>query len=154
MKNLRSHKHRCSNGHVWEHEAQVARMLDKELNKLDHTCGVCGEVQYVRVIEEERTKARVQHLAIEMLASAFEKMPDAGSIMVPWQERVKVEYNHANAARALATKLGWTKRYYGAMRGGALPDGTGYAFVFDFNDTSDAALYCFAPDPVEEGTQS
>lgn len=78
MKNLRSHKHRCSNGHVWEHEAQVARMLDKELNKLDHTCGVCGEVQYVRVIEEERTKARVQHLAIEMLASAFEKMPDAG----------------------------------------------------------------------------
>lgn len=78
----------------------------------------------------------------------------AGSIMVPWQERVKVEYNHANAARALALKLGWTKRYYGAMRGGALPDGTGYAFVFDFNDTSDAALYCFAPDPVEEGAQS
>jgi hypothetical protein len=54
--------------------------------------------------------------------------------------------NHASAAQALAVKLGWTKEYYGALRGGSLPNGD-YAFVFDLNGKDDA-LYCFAPDKV------
>jgi hypothetical protein len=62
-------------------------------------------------------------------------------IVVPWDDSRDVPNNHANAAQILAVQLGWTKSTHGAMYGGALPNETGYAFVFTKNP-----LYCFAPD--------
>lgn len=73
---------------------------------------------------------------------------NAGTIMVDWDDEASIENNHANAARALAIKLGWTKKTHGAMRGGALPGDNGYCFVFDDNG-GPGGLYCFAPDEVK-----
>lgn len=73
----------------------------------------------------------------------------AGRIVVAWDSSTGVEENHALAARALAIKLGWTRKYYGAMYGGGLPNETGYAFVFVNDNPSRNLIYCFAPDTRE-----
>ena len=51
----------------------------------------------------------------------------AKRITVPWDHALDVQANHEEAARQLATKLGWLS--YGQWIGGALPDDSGYAFV-------------------------
>lgn len=43
----------------------------------------------------------------------------AGSITLQWDDRLNADANHAAAAKALATKLGWN---YGKWIGGQLPD--------------------------------
>ena len=51
---------------------------------------------------------------------------DAGRMTVPWDHRLDVAGNHCAAARALATRLGWSGRW----TGGSLPGAHGgYAFV-------------------------
>jgi hypothetical protein len=50
----------------------------------------------------------------------------AGRATVGWDHALNSDQNHAAAARALASKWGWS----GELHGGALPDGRGYAFVF------------------------
>lgn len=72
---------------------------------------------------------------------------NAGSVTVEWDDERHIEANHAEAARALAIKLGWTKKHYGGMVGGALPGDNGYCFVFLGKDEN-PDLYCFAPDEV------
>jgi hypothetical protein len=54
----------------------------------------------------------------------------AGSITVAWDDALDVDANHVKAAKALADKLDWDTTTYGSMYYGALPDNTGYAFVF------------------------
>lgn len=49
----------------------------------------------------------------------------AGSLTLPWEGAADENENHATAAKALATKLEWSGRWYG----GGLPDGTGNVFV-------------------------
>jgi hypothetical protein len=51
----------------------------------------------------------------------------AGRMTVGWDHALNSDQNHAEAARAFARKLGWT----GTMHGGAMPNGRGYAFVFE-----------------------
>lgn len=46
---------------------------------------------------------------------------DAGSITVPWDDRLDVNANHDRAAVALAKKVGWS----GTLLGGGLPRGMG-----------------------------
>ena len=58
----------------------------------------------------------------------------AGSITLDWDDALNYDRNHAAAAKALATKLGWT----GPWVGGGLPGGAaGMAWVFaaDNKDT-------------------
>ncbi len=53
---------------------------------------------------------------------------DAGRIIVGWDHALDTAQNHAAAAKALATKLGWLT--HGLWVGGSLPGNhTGYAFV-------------------------
>ena|SRR5271166_4974029 len=54
---------------------------------------------------------------------------NAGSITIAWDSRADVFANHAAAARQLCIKLGWSKKYYGALYGGSLPGDSGYCFV-------------------------
>lgn len=55
----------------------------------------------------------------------------AGSIVLSWDHALNVEENHAKAANALASNLGWVGGNYGALVGGCLPAPChGYAFVF------------------------
>jgi hypothetical protein len=49
---------------------------------------------------------------------------DAGSVTLGWDHALSSLQNHAEAARALALKLGWTGKYY---MGGT---GNGYHFVY------------------------
>lgn len=49
----------------------------------------------------------------------------AGSVTVSWDHSMSPQQNHVEAARALALVYGWD----GVWIGGALPHGTGYAFV-------------------------
>lgn len=55
----------------------------------------------------------------------------AGSIVVPWDDGLGVEENHKAAAAVLIAKLGWDQDCYSRWHAGALPDGTGYAIVFE-----------------------
>lgn len=55
----------------------------------------------------------------------------AGSIVVSWDDGLGVEENHKAAAAVLIKKLGWDADCYGKWSAGALPDGTGYAIVFE-----------------------
>lgn len=50
----------------------------------------------------------------------------AGRVSVPYDHALNIEGNHTAAAQALADKMGWK----GALVGGGVPDGSGYAFVF------------------------
>lgn len=54
---------------------------------------------------------------------------NAGRITIPWDSSAEVFHNHAEAARQLCIKLGWTRKYYGALYGASLPGDNGYAFV-------------------------
>ena len=49
----------------------------------------------------------------------------AKRITVGWAHALSVEANHRAAAMELVRSMGWGGEWYG----GALPDGTGYAFV-------------------------
>lgn len=49
----------------------------------------------------------------------------AGAKIVSYDHSLNAEDNHKAAAKALATKLGWS----GHWSGGGLPDGRGYAFI-------------------------
>ena len=49
----------------------------------------------------------------------------AGSVTVSWDDALNVEANHSRAAEALATKWGWTGKWFG----GSTPDDRGYCFV-------------------------
>lgn len=50
----------------------------------------------------------------------------SGKVIIPLDHSVRIEEAHRQAAEALREKMGWK----GKIQGGALPDGTGYAFVF------------------------
>lgn len=54
----------------------------------------------------------------------------AGSVTLSWDDALSVDENHVAAARALASKYGWSGRY----AGGALVNGRGYVFVTDDGD--------------------
>ena len=54
----------------------------------------------------------------------------AGSVTIPWDHALNSPDNHAAAAFALAKKYDWDKRAK-RMIGGALHDGSGYAFVLE-----------------------
>lgn len=54
----------------------------------------------------------------------------AGSITVEWDDALNPPDNHAAAALAFAQKYDWDK-HAKRMIGGALPDGSGYAFVLE-----------------------
>ena len=47
-------------------------------------------------------------------------------IIIGWDYALNTSENHAAAARSLRDKMGWS----GDMIGGAMPNSTGYAFVF------------------------
>ena len=49
----------------------------------------------------------------------------AGSVIVPWDHALNITGNHHAAMLALVRHWGWE----GDWRGGALPNGKGYAFV-------------------------
>ena len=49
----------------------------------------------------------------------------AGKITIAWDHALDSADNHIAAAKAFASKYGWTGRWVG----GALPDGLGYCFV-------------------------
>lgn len=55
-----THRHKCSQGHVWEHSTVPSRGLTEQewsaANKHAHTCGVCGEVVYTRITTAEERK--------------------------------------------------------------------------------------------------
>ncbi len=51
---------------------------------------------------------------------------EARRITVPYDHGLSADDNHIEAARGLRDLVGWP----GAMVGGALPGGRGYAFVF------------------------
>lgn len=73
---------------------------------------------------------------------------NAGRIVVPWNSNSEVFDNHAEAARQLCIKLGWTRKYYGSLYGASLPGDNGYAFVL-VNDEAKRNLNTyggFAPD--------
>jgi len=58
----------------------------------------------------------------------------AGSVTLSWDDSLNYERNHAAAAQALATKLGWT----GPWIGGGLPgadSGMAWVFAADAKDT-------------------
>jgi hypothetical protein len=73
---------------------------------------------------------------------------EAGRIVVPWDDSADVFHNHAEAARKLAAKLGWTRKYYGSLYGASLPGERGYAFVMVHDDPArNVNTYSgFAPD--------
>lgn len=52
---------------------------------------------------------------------------EAGSVILSWDNALNTDQNHAKAANALAEQKGWA----GHWRGGALPDHSGYCFVWD-----------------------
>ena len=52
-----------------------------------------------------------------------------------WENALSLEANHATAARALATQLGWSGRW----TGGTSPDGRGFVFVQDDGDGFEVA---------------
>ena len=54
---------------------------------------------------------------------------EAGSITLEWDHALNVEENHRAAAAALATKLGWTREWYGDLISGGMA-GAGYCHVF------------------------
>lgn len=76
---------------------------------------------------------------------------EAGRITVPWDYSANPETNHANAARQLAIKLGWTRSNYGSLYGGSIPSlPSGFVWVFVHDDPAKNYGYGgFAPDPVE-----
>jgi hypothetical protein len=49
----------------------------------------------------------------------------AGSVIIPFNDRLNIEQAHAEAAQALAEKYGWSGVWY---QGGS-PDDCGYVFV-------------------------
>ncbi len=51
----------------------------------------------------------------------------AKSVLIPWNHALGIEDNHTLAAQTVAESLGWLEKR--ALAGGALPDGSGYAFV-------------------------
>ena len=56
---------------------------------------------------------------------------DAGTIYVGWDYALGITENHAAAAKALATKLGWTGAFVvGSVKGG------GHVFVLASADTT------------------
>ena len=59
---------------------------------------------------------------------------EAGRITIPWDDSAEIFHNHAEAARQLCIKLGWTRKYYGALYGASLPGDHGYAFVIVNDD--------------------
>lgn len=50
----------------------------------------------------------------------------AGKIVLSWDDALDPDDNHERAAKALASKFGWT----GEMVAGALPENTGNVYVF------------------------
>jgi hypothetical protein len=51
----------------------------------------------------------------------------AGNIVIPWDDALDMDENHAAAAHKFANGRDWLA--YSTLVGGALPDGTGYCFV-------------------------
>ena len=71
----------------------------------------------------------------------------AGRIVVSERATTSRARNHANAARRLAIKLGWTRRYYGTMYGGEIVSNpNGFVFVFVNDNPARNETYCYAPD--------
>jgi hypothetical protein len=59
---------------------------------------------------------------------------EAGSVILSWDSALSTDQNHAKAANALAEQKGWA----GHWRGGALPDHSGFCFVWD--DAANSSL--------------
>lgn len=71
----------------------------------------------------------------------------AGRIVVPWDHALNVEDNHLAAARAFAAKWCWA----GTWHGGALVDGSGYAFVMALEPKWNSGFAIAFPTPMPEG---
>lgn len=65
--------------------------------------------------------------ATDRLPSRVKATAQVGSVTVNWDYAKDIDGNHYAAALALAHKFGWLHDY--DMHGGALPDGTGNAYV-------------------------
>jgi hypothetical protein len=64
---------------------------------------------------------------------------EAGSVILSWDHALNSDGNHAKAAATLANKFGWQ----GNWRGGAIPDHSGFAFVWD-NDENNSVAFIVA----------
>ena len=62
--------------------------------------------------------------------SRIKAKAQAGSVTVYWDHALNSEENHRVAAMAFVKKWGWDEWKNGRWEGGALPDDTGYAFVW------------------------
>lgn len=52
-------------------------MLDKDANTKDHTCQVCGEVQFEREVDIDKTLDRVHALVAAFVEAGGKVLPDA-----------------------------------------------------------------------------
>lgn len=69
-------------------------------------------LQAIRTRELRQTKGSRARLRATSCAPYG---PDGGvSVTVPWDHRLRIEDNHAAAAKALAEQLGWDGRYHAA----------------------------------------
>ena len=101
------HKHKCSNGHTWEHgQTSIEGLTEEEwnrANKAAHTCGVCGEVQFNRWHDDAQMEKEIFQAAMagkHTAAKLFERMLELSPNMEPAELLSTVYYFASTAIEA------------------------------------------------------
>lgn len=104
-----THKHKCSQGHVWEHGPTSSTLSPedwKKANNAAHTCGVCGEsgvfTRFLNADETERQMRAAQDAGKYNAGQLFTRLEEISPDIEPAEMLATIYYFTTVALKAYA----------------------------------------------------